>query len=123
MIIKRELGPYLEFQWFLIALSVRPGSSFAISAHLLPIFLCTPARFSLQPRLLCKGLGLRVRAKQLLFFLVGPWFFPDFRVEVVVPTAPQSAIGELRCLRRRGNATLPLAALLANPARKMRRDE
>ena len=26
----------LEFQWFLIALSVRPGSSFAISAHLLP---------------------------------------------------------------------------------------
>ena len=107
----------------MIALSVRPGSSFAISAHLLPIFLCTPARFSLQPRLLCKDLGLRVRAKQLLFFLVGPWFFPDFRVEVVVPTAPQSAIGELRCLRRRGNAALPLAALLANPARKMRRDE
>ena len=26
-----------EFQWFLIALSVRPFSNFAISAHLLPV--------------------------------------------------------------------------------------
>lgn len=26
----------VEFQWFLIALSVRPGSRFAISAHLFP---------------------------------------------------------------------------------------
>ena len=25
-----------EFQWFLIALSVRPGSSLTISAHLVP---------------------------------------------------------------------------------------
>lgn len=29
-----------EFQWFLMALSVRPGSSLAISAHLFPISLC-----------------------------------------------------------------------------------
>ena len=30
----------LEFQWFLIALSVRPGSIWAILAHLVPI-CCT----------------------------------------------------------------------------------
>jgi hypothetical protein len=44
--VGRELGSYpmlsallrrLEFQWFLIALSVRPLSSLAISAHLFPI--------------------------------------------------------------------------------------
>lgn len=29
-----------EFQWFLMALSVRPGITFAISAHLLPSFWC-----------------------------------------------------------------------------------
>ena len=29
----------MEFQWFLMALSVRPGSSLAISAHRLPHFL------------------------------------------------------------------------------------
>ena len=30
----------VEFQWFLMALSVLPGRSFAISAHLLPKLLC-----------------------------------------------------------------------------------
>ena len=30
----------VEYQWFLIALSVLPGSSLAISAHLLPNFFC-----------------------------------------------------------------------------------
>ena len=36
------------FQWFFTALSVRPGSDFAISAHLLPI-LCAMQATSLQP--------------------------------------------------------------------------
>ena len=30
----------VEYQWFLIALSVRPGNSFAISARLLPQRCC-----------------------------------------------------------------------------------
>ena len=30
----------VEFQWFLIALSVLPGRSFAIDAHLFPCTLC-----------------------------------------------------------------------------------
>ena len=33
----------LEFQWFLMALSVRPGSIWAILAHLVPI-CCTCGR-------------------------------------------------------------------------------
>lgn len=35
-----SLRRIVEFQWFLIALSVRPGRSLAISAHLLPSCLC-----------------------------------------------------------------------------------
>lgn len=35
-----SLRRMVEFQWFLIALSVRPGRSLAISAHLLPSCLC-----------------------------------------------------------------------------------
>jgi hypothetical protein len=30
----------VEYQWFLMALSVLPGRSFAISAHLLPSRCC-----------------------------------------------------------------------------------
>jgi hypothetical protein len=30
----------VEFQWFLTALSVRPGRSFAMTAHLLPCAAC-----------------------------------------------------------------------------------
>jgi hypothetical protein len=37
---RRMLRRIVEYQWFFIALSVRPGSSFAISAHLLPKFFC-----------------------------------------------------------------------------------
>mmetsp|Transcript_19212 Transcript_19212/g.48906 ORF Transcript_19212/g.48906 Transcript_19212/m.48906 type:complete len:458 (-) Transcript_19212:212-1585(-) len=35
-----------EFQWFLIELSVRPGSALAISAHLLPTLACSASSFS-----------------------------------------------------------------------------
>jgi len=35
----------VEFQWFLMALSVRPGRYFAISAHLFPNFLCSSMIF------------------------------------------------------------------------------
>jgi hypothetical protein len=34
----RWMRRILEFQWFLIALSVRPGSIWAILAHLVPIW-------------------------------------------------------------------------------------
>ena len=34
------------FQWFLIALSVRPGRCLAISAHLFPCSLCARCRVS-----------------------------------------------------------------------------
>ena len=49
----------VAFQRFLIALSVRPGSKVAISAHLLPWLLCASTRTSsslrVQPHFLMSG--------------------------------------------------------------------
>ena len=56
----RRMRRILEFQWFLTALSVRPGSIWAILAHLLPISCTSSTSFwssaSVHFSLLTEGL-------------------------------------------------------------------
>ena len=72
---RRRMRRSLEFQWFLIALSLRPGSIVAILAHLVPISCTSSTSFwssaSVHSSLLTEGhtwwCHLRARRKVLLW--------------------------------------------------------
>lgn len=58
-----------------------------------------------------------VQFKELFFFIVGPWFFVDCRVKVVVPSLPALLAGSFRdvidFLKLKGNLCPVIEAVLS----------